>query len=160
MIEKLELKKCPFCGGTMKYMSHLDEKGLSKAVRDCVNTPYRKAKEISLYLPNYKCKRCYSVILPSYKGLNEFSKKNLKSVTVIEKLPKMSGDKKKKAIDDLKKLDGLPPYDDRSNTCLNDELFAKSLVTKYGMELARLRKASGYDILYRQWRDVRNSFIK
>ena len=75
MIEKLNLETCPLCGGAVASRLHLDDKGLPKAVRDSVNTPYRKAKETVLYLPNYKCKECYSVILPSYKGLNALFKR-------------------------------------------------------------------------------------
>lgn len=47
---------------------------------------------------------------------------------------------KSEAIDDLKKLDGDPPYDTPSNISRNDAYFGKSLEKKYGMPLEELRK--------------------
>jgi len=40
-----------------------------------------------------------------------------------------------KLIDDLKKLAGLPPYDEPSNLVRGDGYFAASLERKYGLEM-------------------------
>ncbi len=45
-----------------------------------------------------------------------------------------------KLKDDLKKLDGKPPYDGPSNICLNDTYFAKAIEVEYGAPLLQLRK--------------------
>ena len=39
-----------------------------------------------------------------------------------------------KAIDDLKKLHGYPPYDDAANPCTGDGYYAASLEKKYGVD--------------------------
>ncbi len=42
--------------------------------------------------------------------------------------------------DDLKKLDGKPPYNGGSNICRDDTYFALSLEKKYGSSILELRK--------------------
>lgn len=45
-----------------------------------------------------------------------------------------------KLKDDLKRLDGKPPYDDPGNPCRNDAYFAKAMEAEYGKPLKELRK--------------------
>ena len=45
-----------------------------------------------------------------------------------------------KLKDDLKRLDGKPPYNELSNSCWNDAYFAKSIEKEYGRPIEELRK--------------------
>lgn len=53
-------------------------------------------------------------------------------------------------VDDLKKLNGIPPYDG-FNPCHNDGWFAKSLVKKYGVDISVLEKAVGFSKIRNAW---------
>ncbi len=66
---------------------------------------------------------------------------------------------KQKAINDLKQLRGLPPYDGFSNFCANDGYYAKSLERKYGMSIGELEKACGFDKTIADWQRARDSFL-
>lgn len=57
---------------------------------------------------------------------------------------------KKEAIDDLKKLNGLPPYDGFSIVC-GDGYYAASLVIKYKMSIEELSKQSGYSKISKKY---------
>lgn len=48
-----------------------------------------------------------------------------------------------KLKDDLKRLDGKPPYDGPENICRNDAYFAKAMEREYGKPLKELRKIAG-----------------
>jgi len=65
MIEKFELVRCPLCNGAIKKSTRLNGKGLPKEVKEYLL--------LATYLPNYKCEECYSIIIPSHKGLYELS---------------------------------------------------------------------------------------
>ena len=70
--------------------------------------------------------------------LNEhYSKVRKREIRLTDK-------QKKRAIDDLKKLYGDPPYDGGSNIVLGDGYFANSLISMYGMSIAELADACGY----------------
>ncbi len=45
----------------------------------------------------------------------------------------------KKLEDDLKMLDGLPPYNGPTNICLHDAYFAKAIEREHGAPIAQLR---------------------
>lgn len=64
---------------------------------------------------------------------------------------KFTGKKLKQALDDLKILRGLPPYDNWSNICAHDGYFARSLVSKYGMSIAELEKATDLNKRLKKW---------
>lgn len=66
---------------------------------------------------------------------------------------------KQKAIDDLKMLEGLPPYDGGSNHCRGDGYFARSLEQKYGMSLEALQKEVGFDKIRQEWQNQRQKFL-
>jgi hypothetical protein len=66
---------------------------------------------------------------------------------------------KRKAIDDLKMLEGLPPYDDGGNICRGDGHFARSLEKKYHMTLEQLRREVGFDRIKKDWENHRNLFM-
>lgn len=68
------------------------------------------------------------------------------------------GFNKAEAIDDLKKLNSVPPYDG-FNPCGGDGYFAQSLVKKYGMPVDQLEKAVGFAKIVAQWRAVRAGFL-
>lgn len=68
------------------------------------------------------------------------------------------GFNKQEAIDDLKRLNGLPPYDG-FNPCCGDGYFAASLIKKYRMSIAQLEKAVGFAKIVAQWKAVRTAFI-
>lgn len=57
---------------------------------------------------------------------------------------------RKAAIDDLKKLNGLPPYD-TFNPCCGDGVFMKSLEEKYGMSITLLEQATDFKKLCTAW---------
>lgn len=65
-----------------------------------------------------------------------------------------------KAIEDLKMLDGLPPYDGGGNICKGDGYFAKSLEKKYHMSVEQLRKVTEYDKIYDEWEKMKSNFVK
>jgi len=66
----------------------------------------------------------------------------------------------KTALDDLKRLYGIPPYDTMSNICYSDGYFANSLVHIYGMPLAELEKVTGFKKAEKAWNKARKNFIK
>lgn len=63
-----------------------------------------------------------------------------------------------KALDDLKKLNGLPPYDG-FNPCCGDGYFALAMTKEYGMSIEELEKAVDFKKLTEQWRAIRDRFI-
>lgn len=65
---------------------------------------------------------------------------------------------KRKAIDDLKKLNSLPPYDG-FNPCGGDGYFALAMTKEYGMSIEDLEKAVGFKELVDQWRAMRTTFL-
>jgi len=64
---------------------------------------------------------------------------------------------RREAIDDLKKLNGLPPYDG-FNPCAGDGYFALSLTKKYGMSVEELSDAVGFKKLVDEWNLARAAF--
>jgi hypothetical protein len=76
-------------------------------------------------------------------------------VTIVVRL---SPSEKEEAIDSLKRLDGLPPYDGGSNFCQGDGYFAQSIQQKFNLSLDVLAKASGYDQVKARWDSMRASF--
>ena len=66
---------------------------------------------------------------------------------------------KKKAIDELKKLEGLPPHDGGGNICRGDGYFAVSLERKYGMSIKDLQKKVGFDKIHNEWKQMRQQFL-
>lgn len=69
----------------------------------------------------------------------------------------MTQDKKTRAIDQLKKLDGTPPYDDGGDLCRGDGYFAKSIVAEFGMSLEELARESGYLAIWSRTQDYRRA---
>lgn len=67
---------------------------------------------------------------------------------------------KNRAIGQLKKLDGLPPYDGGDNICKGDGYFANSIGLEFGMSIAELSKKSGYDKIKRRWESTHKRFLK
>lgn len=63
--------------------------------------------------------------------------------------------KRREALDDLKKLRGLPPYDNWSNICYGDGYFANSLVRRYGMSISELEKATGLKKSLKKYRKAK-----
>src|SRR3990172_1024393 len=55
------------------------------------------------------------------------------------------------AVDDLKKLYGVSPYDGAENLCKADGYFAKSLERKYEMTIEQLKIEVKFDELYARW---------
>jgi len=69
----------------------------------------------------------------------------------------MNPGQKADAIDMLKKLDGVAPYD-RGNPCRGDGIYAQSIRDKFGMSIDALGKASGYDTVKARWEALRSDF--
>lgn len=63
-----------------------------------------------------------------------------------------------KVIDDLKKLNGLPPYDG-FNPCAGDGYFAMSIQKEHGMTIAELEEAVGFTKLVADWERLRAGFV-
>ena len=63
-----------------------------------------------------------------------------------------------KAIDDLKKLNGLPPYDG-FNPCEGDGYFALAMTKEYGMSIEELEKAVDFKKLVDAWKASRAAFL-
>ena len=63
------------------------------------------------------------------------------------------------ALDDLRKLQGLPPYDGDGNICRGDGYFARSLEKKYGMDLEALKRAVGFNAELDRWKQARAGFM-
>lgn len=59
-------------------------------------------------------------------------------------MAKITAKRRAEIIDDLKKLNGLPPHHGFS-VVRGDGYFANSLVAKYGMSLTEMAKVSGFD---------------
>ncbi len=55
------------------------------------------------------------------------------------------------AIDDLKKLYGVTPYDGSENISKADGYFAKSLERKYEMTIEQLKEEVNFDEIYGRW---------
>lgn len=51
---------------------------------------------------------------------------------------------KDKAFNDVKVLEGQPPYNSCSNICYGDGYFASSLERQYGMSIHELKEVTGY----------------
>ena len=66
--------------------------------------------------------------------------------------------KHQEIVDELKKLNGLPPYDGPSNYVRGDGYFAASLEAKYGASIAELEQAVGFDELRRHWEQTGRDF--
>jgi hypothetical protein len=64
---------------------------------------------------------------------------------------RLSGGILVQALDDMKKLRGLPPYNE-TNPCYGDGYFAASLERKYGCTLEELAKAVKIDKHERRWK--------
>lgn len=63
-----------------------------------------------------------------------------------------------KAIDDLKKLNGLPPYDG-FNPCAGDGYFALAMTKEHGMSIEDLEKAVDFKKLVDAWKNARNAYL-
>jgi hypothetical protein len=61
------------------------------------------------------------------------------------------------AVDDLKRLYGLPPFDG-FNPCEGDNYYAKSLTEKYGMSIDKLIEAVDFKSLMVRWNRARAAF--
>lgn len=57
--------------------------------------------------------------------------------------PKLNPFVRERAKDDLKKLLFLPPYNEMTNICAGDGIFARSLEEKYGLSIDELKKECG-----------------
>lgn len=79
------------------------------------------------------------------------------SVTVTTTI-RLTDAQKARAIQQLSKLDGIPPYDGGSNIVRGDGYFAKSIEAEYGLPLNLLCRASGYDKVKARWESIRASF--
>ena len=55
----------------------------------------------------------------------------------------MTDKEKRKARDEIRMLEGLPPHNHPGNPCWNDGCFAQSLIRKYGVSLTELKKKVG-----------------
>jgi hypothetical protein len=55
----------------------------------------------------------------------------------------MTDAEKRKARDEIRMLEGLPPHNHPGNLCYGDGYFAKSLVDKYGVSISELKKKVG-----------------
>jgi len=51
---------------------------------------------------------------------------------------------KKKAIDELKRLNGHPPYNEWSNYCYGDAYYAMDIEKRYGMTIEKLTEFVNY----------------
>ena len=71
----------------------------------------------------------------------------------------LTKNQRKKALKELKMLNGLPPYDGGDNICLGDAYFGRS-IRHYGMTTEELGEACGFDKIYEEWEKQRESFIK
>lgn len=72
----------------------------------------------------------------------------------------LESQQKAKAVDDLKKLNGDPPYDGGSNIVRNDGYFAISLERKYRMSIVKLGEWSGYDEVAKKIKALRDQAAK
>lgn len=66
--------------------------------------------------------------------------------------------KKERILDDLKKLSGIPPYDDFSNIVMGDGYFAKSLERKYHGTIDELIAKTGFADIQNRWNETRKNF--
>lgn len=64
------------------------------------------------------------------------------------------------ALDDLRKLHGLPPYDGGSNICRDDGYYARSLEKKHGLPLDALERAVGFSAELQRWESARQLFMR
>ncbi len=62
----------------------------------------------------------------------------------------------REAIDDLKKLYGMPPYDS-GNPCRWDGIYSRSLETKYNLTLSELVKAVKFNEIEAKWEQLKRS---
>jgi hypothetical protein len=65
---------------------------------------------------------------------------------------------KEKAIDDLKKFHGIPPYDG-CNPCQGDGYFAMDIEKRFKMSIAELEKAVGFKEIINKWKAARQNFL-
>ncbi len=65
----------------------------------------------------------------------------------------------KEAAEDLRKLEGLPPYDGGGNICRNDGYFANDIERRWGMPIHELRKVTGITLEERRWRNARHKHL-
>lgn len=79
---------------------------------------------------------------------------------VVEERETVDGIDIVKAVDDLKRYTGLPPYDDGSNIVRGDGFYAKSLESRYGMSIADLSEVTGFTDVRNQWLEAREQFLK
>lgn len=75
----------------------------------------------------------------------------------VEKMVTIEIDKDK-AIDDLKRLHGHPPYNGWSNTCYGDGYFANDIKQRFGMSIEELEKAVGYQKYHQAWSRAMQNF--
>ncbi len=70
---------------------------------------------------------------------------------------------KTKALDDLKKLGGIPPYDDGGNICYGDAYFYRSIEKEFcephGITFEELKRLTGYTDIKRRWEQTRDLFL-
>ena len=72
----------------------------------------------------------------------------------------LTNSQKDEALDDLKKLKGLPPYDNWSNICYGDGYFAQSIVSRFGMSISELEKETGLDKREKKYRKAKAKLAK
>ena len=68
-------------------------------------------------------------------------------------------EEKKQALESLKKLHGIPPYDGPNNPVKGDGLFSKSLEKKYNCSLFELAYETGFAKIHNDWFKIRKQFI-
>jgi len=61
-------------------------------------------------------------------------------------------------LDDLKKLNGLPPYNG-FNPCAYDGYFAAALVKKYNLSINELAKAVNFEKVLKDWKRAQDAFL-
>lgn len=153
----------------MLSLSHMNIRSLklSCAVPDCTQTAVRI---VSISINNAPKKR-----LPCCKQHADAAKEDIIKVTLQRQVfaegfvPTHLGLKQHtapyvvtidrlKAIDDLKKLNSLPPYDG-FNPCAGDGYFALAMTKKYGMSIEELEKAVDFKKLVDAWKASRAAFL-
>lgn len=68
--------------------------------------------------------------------------------------------KAKRAMGQLKKLNGDPPHDGPGNFCAHDGYFANSIVAEFGMSIDEIGKACGYDVWLKKKVAAYRKYIK
>lgn len=124
------------------------------AVPDCGKKATRAA---NISINNAPKKR-----LPVCKAHADAAREDIREITLmrevsVELQPVTVRIDVREAIDDLKKFNGLPPYDG-FNPCAGDGIFAMSLEKKYGCSVSELSKAVNFKKLVDEWNRARAAF--